>query len=108
VQELLEMSPDKRLPSAQVAFFLNQTLSGLVYMHRRGVVHRDIKPSNLMLTASGELKIADFGVAEFLDKYELEDSVTRTTGSPAFQAPEIANGEGDSVLFTRRPNSVSR
>jgi serine/threonine protein kinase len=93
VQELLEMSPDKRLPSAQVAFFLNQTLSGLVYMHRRGVIHRDIKPSNLMLTASGELKIADFGVAEFLDKYELEDSVTRTTGSPAFQAPEIAKGE---------------
>jgi serine/threonine protein kinase len=93
LQELLEAAPKKCLPSSQVAFFVNQTLVGLLYMHRRGVVHRDIKPSNLMLTASGELKIADFGVAEFLDKYEIEDSVTRTTGSPAFQAPEIANGE---------------
>jgi serine/threonine protein kinase len=93
LQELLDSAPEGKLPPSQVAFFLHQTLSGLLCMHGRGVVHRDIKPSNLMLNANSALKIADFGVAEFLDQYTTDDNVTRTSGSPAFQAPEIANGE---------------
>lgn len=93
VQELIDRAPGKRLSTSQAAYILHQTLSGLLYMHRRGIVHRDIKPSNIMLNANSEVKIADFGVAEFLDQYDREDNVTRTSGSPAFQAPEIANGE---------------
>lgn len=93
VQSLLDAAPQKRLVESQVVNFAYQTLVGLQYMHGKGVVHRDVKPSNLMLTANGILKISDFGVAEFLDEYDSEDNVSRTSGSPAFQAPEIARGE---------------
>lgn len=92
VQQLADSTEDHRLPESQVANFAFQTLKGLQYMHGKGVVHRDIKPSNLMLTANGDLKISDFGVAEFLNEYNVDDNVTRTSGSPAFQAPEIATG----------------
>lgn len=93
VQELVDSAPNKQLVESQVANIVYQTLIGLQYMHGKGVVHRDVKPSNLMLAASGVLKISDFGVAEFLDEYNSEDNVSRTSGSPAFQAPEIARGE---------------
>lgn len=95
VQELAEAAPGGRVPESQVANLVFQTLTGLQTMHGRGIVHRDIKPANLMLTSAGGLKISDFGVAEFLDGFKSDDSVSRTSGSPAFQAPEIAKGEQD-------------
>eukprot|EP00177_Eucheuma_denticulatum_P004974 GFKZ01009046.1.p1 GENE.GFKZ01009046.1~~GFKZ01009046.1.p1 ORF type:complete len:499 (-),score=66.65 GFKZ01009046.1:1655-3061(-) len=92
VQQLAEKAENHRLPESQVASYAYQTLKGLQYMHEKGVVHRDIKPSNMILTAAGDLKISDFGVAEFLNEYQNDDNVTRTSGSPAFQAPEVATG----------------
>ncbi|KAK2079649.1 hypothetical protein QBZ16_002044 [Prototheca wickerhamii] len=44
-------------------YFIYQTLRGLKYIHSAGVLHRDLKPSNLLLNASCDLKIADFGLA---------------------------------------------
>ncbi|GAB0489486.1 hypothetical protein MMPV_000705 [Pyropia vietnamensis] len=84
-----------RIPACQMKPFLRQLMRGLSYIHDRNVVHRDIKPANIMLTSRSELKVSDFGVAEFLDKYVVTDSVSRTSGTPAFQAPEIASGAAD-------------
>ncbi|GJD10399.1 Serine/threonine-protein kinase STK11 [Galdieria sulphuraria] len=95
LQQLTESAPNNRLPHHQARYYFRQLVEGLEFMHSRNVVHRDIKPSNLMLTTKGEIKISDFGVAEFLDRYAELDLVTRSTGSPAFQAPEIAKGESD-------------
>ena len=39
--------------------------SALNHMHAQGVVHRDIKPENIMLTKSDELKLIDFGLANY-------------------------------------------
>mmetsp|Transcript_7889 Transcript_7889/g.35099 ORF Transcript_7889/g.35099 Transcript_7889/m.35099 type:complete len:252 (+) Transcript_7889:1060-1815(+) len=93
LQDLMDLLPDKRIPVEQVKFYFRQLLLGLRHLHGKNIVHRDIKPENLMLTTEHELKISDFGVAEFLDKYNESDHVTKTSGSPAFLPPEIANGE---------------
>ncbi len=39
------------------------TLAGLNYVHSKGVIHRDLKPSNILISNSGEIKLADFGIA---------------------------------------------
>jgi serine/threonine protein kinase len=81
LQQLTESAPNNRLPHQQAREYFRQLVEGLEFMHSRNVVHRDIKPSNLMLTTKGELKISDFGVAEFLDRYAELDLVTRSTVS---------------------------
>jgi len=93
VQDLIEKAPNKKVPTSQAAYLFKQLLNGLQYIHGKNVVHRDIKPANMMLTTDLELKVSDFGVAEFLNAFDQQDFVSRTTGSPAFQAPEIANGD---------------
>lgn len=46
-----------------VRLFLAQLLRGLAYCHKRRILHRDLKPQNLLINRSGELKLADFGLA---------------------------------------------
>jgi len=43
--------------------FAYQLLQGLNYCHRKNILHRDLKPQNILLTESGKIKLADFGLA---------------------------------------------
>jgi len=70
----------------------------LARAHACGVVHRDIKPDNLFLTAGGELKVLDFGIARVAQ--EGRESATRTghmLGTPAYMPPEQALGRRDAI-----------
>ncbi|OLL23555.1 MAP kinase kinase skh1/pek1 [Neolecta irregularis DAH-3] len=68
-------------------------LSGLDYLKDRGIIHRDIKPSNILLTATGQVKICDFGVSGVL-----VNSLAGTfTGTSLYMAPERIRGENYSV-----------
>uniref|UniRef100_H2YV64 non-specific serine/threonine protein kinase n=1 Tax=Ciona savignyi TaxID=51511 RepID=H2YV64_CIOSA len=93
LQEMLENIESKRFPDWQSHSYFVQLIFGLEYLHCQHVVHKDIKPSNLLITNDETLKITDLGVAEALDMFSQCDTCFTSQGSPAFQPPEISNGD---------------
>lgn len=70
-----------------------QLLGALDAVHTAGLVHRDVKPSNVLIDRSGEVKLADFGIAKRFD--DLAASLTTVgfvIGTPQYLAPEQAAG----------------
>ena len=82
-----------RCRSSKALDIARQVGDALVYLHAHGVVHRDIKPENVLVTADGQVKILDFGIA-------LDESARRltwaglssTVGTPDYMAPEQIGG----------------
>ena len=68
-----------------------QLLGALDAAHQCGVIHRDIKPANLLLTSTGGVKVADFGIATDADRLALT-SVGFVVGTIAYLAPERLRG----------------
>ncbi|KAK4937466.1 Chk1 protein kinase [Elasticomyces elasticus] len=69
--------------------YFTQLVSAIGYMHAKGVAHRDIKPENVLLSADGELKIADFGMATLFEYHGKRKLATTLCGSPPYVAPEV-------------------
>jgi serine/threonine-protein kinase len=80
-----------RFPEADAVSVMVQLLDALHYAHELGVVHRDVKPSNLIITSSGRLKVADFGIAR-LESANLTQTGA-VMGTPGYMAPEQYMGE---------------
>lgn len=71
-----------------VQFFVFQIMRGLKYIHSAGVLHRDLKPSNLLVDASCDLKICDFGLARGVQE-EDNANLTEYVVTRWYRAPEI-------------------
>ncbi|CBX92171.1 hypothetical protein IAQ61_000351 [Plenodomus lingam] len=72
--------------------YFSQLVSAVSYMHSKGVAHRDIKPENVLLSAEGDLKLSDFGLAALFKKDGQLRLCNTVCGSPPYIAPEIVSG----------------
>ena len=81
-------------PTAREALaLLRQAASALAELHRAGFVHGDIKPANLLLRYSGDLVLADFGLARSLHSSCRPTQAGAIVGTPAYASPEQAEGD---------------
>jgi cyclin-dependent kinase 8/11 len=86
--------PERRpIPETTVKSVLWQLLNGVSYLHQNWVLHRDLKPANIMVTAAGEVKIGDLGLARLfykpLQSLYTGDKVVVTIW---YRAPELLLG----------------
>lgn len=108
VMELVEGQPLTRyatghslVPRERLALML-KICEAVEHAHQRGVIHRDLKPGNILVTAGGQPKVLDFGVARTVDHDADATMATRAgqiIGTPSYMSPEQI--QGDPGLDTR-------
>uniref|UniRef100_A0A6V7PS59 [RNA-polymerase]-subunit kinase n=1 Tax=Ananas comosus var. bracteatus TaxID=296719 RepID=A0A6V7PS59_ANACO len=78
------------LSPADIKSYLQMTLKGLAFCHRKWVLHRDMKPNNLLIAADGQLKLADFGLARIFGSPDRK--FTHQVFARWYRAPELLFG----------------
>jgi len=77
-----------------VSSLTRQTLQGLAYLHREGILHRDLKADNILLDLDGTCKISDFGISKKTDNIYGNDITNSMQGSVFWMAPEVIRSQG--------------
>lgn len=93
-RSLVDLVREHPLPARAAATYLQTIAKAIHYAHEQGVLHRDLKPSNVLIDASDQPRITDFGLAKRLtgSSSDLTQS-GQALGSPNFMPPEQAAGK---------------
>ena len=81
------------MPDEKLFPLFKEILSAINFAHSKGLIHRDIKPSNILITAEGNAKVIDFGIAKSSDE---DKGLTKTgvqVGTVSYMSPEQVNAE---------------
>lgn len=84
--------PNVKLEEGHIKFLFRQILSGLTYIHQRGILHRDIKGSNILVDGEGNLKLADFGLSRTIDPSNKRARYSNRVITLWYRPPELLFG----------------
>jgi serine/threonine protein kinase len=90
--DVIAMGP---MPQPQVRSILDDVLSALAAAHTVGILHRDIKPANILFSATGDIKVADFGIAKSAGS--AHTMTGQIVGTMAYLSPDRIAGRPASV-----------
>lgn len=104
-RSLAELARQNPFPPGKAAGLVRKLAGAIHHAHEQGVLHRDLKPSNVMIDASGEPRVLDFGLAKTSSAGNDLTQTGAVLGSPSYMPPEQAKGtQGD---FDRRGDVYS-
>ena len=91
LHQLARERDSRAFPWDQVKDWVRPLCAALDYAHSRGVIHRDLKPANVMIDSKGQLKLADFGLAEVIQNPD-DGANLLTGGTLCYMSPQQLSG----------------
>lgn len=79
---------DGKIPEDEAIAIISQIASALHLAHEKGLIHRDVKPDNILVSRTGDVRLADMGLVKQVDNDMNLTKTGRGLGTPHFMAPE--------------------
>ncbi|KRX67927.1 Rho-associated protein kinase 1 [Trichinella sp. T9] len=98
--DLVNLMANYDVPEKWAKFYTAEVVLGLDAIHSMGYIHRDVKPDNMLISASGHVKLADFGTCVKMDSDGLVRCST-AVGTPDYISPEVLRSQGSEGVYGR-------